>query len=125
LTPPFRYWVPGPLPSQNDMIAAAKGFRGRGIGYSTMKKLWTLEAARAAQRAGLPLIARGRFTLIWHGESQRRDPDNISAGIKFILDGLVVAGILENDGWAQVSSIAHEFVLDKERPGVEVVIDPV
>ncbi len=125
MTPPFRLWVPGPLPGENEIIAAAKGFGGRGIGYSTMKKAWTLAVAQAALRANLPLLARARFTLIWHERAKRRNPDNIAAGIKFILDGLVSAGVLQNDGWGEIASWSNEFVVDKEFPGVEVVIDPV
>ena len=50
----------------------------------------------------------------------RKDPDNIAFGIKFILDGLVKAEMLANDGHKQINSIHHNFYVDKENQRVEV-----
>ncbi len=125
MTPPFRFWVPGPLPGMNEMIAAAKGFGGRGIGYSTMKRAWTLACANAAKRAGIPLLQRARFVFVWHEPNGRRDPDNVAAAVKFIFDGLVDACVLPNDRTREIASWSNEFVVDKAHPGVEVIIDPV
>ena len=47
----------------------------------------------------------------WHRTDQRTDPDNIQFGAKFILDGLVKAGVLENDSWKHIKGIQHEFFL--------------
>lgn len=46
----------------------------------------------------------------WHCKSQRTDPDNIAFAVKFILDGLVKAGVLGGDTWRHVSGgIDHRF----------------
>lgn len=50
----------------------------------------------------------------WFMPNRKKDKDNISFGIKFILDGLVEAGILKNDGWNDIGTINHEFILTKE-----------
>ena len=123
MTPPYRLWIPGPLPGENEIIAAAKGFGGRGYGYAKIKKQWTAAAQSAA--AGVPPLTRARFTFIWHEVAKRRNPDNIAAGVKFVYDGLVAAGVLPNDGWNEIASWSNEFVVDKGSPGVEVVIDPI
>lgn len=57
----------------------------------------------------------------WIMTNQRKDPDNIASTKKYILDALVKAGILENDGWKQISGFTDEFEIDKEHPRVEVV----
>ena len=46
--------------------------------------------------------------------------ENLYALQQFILDGLVEAGKLENDGWKQVAGIVHRFEIDRENPRVEI-----
>jgi len=64
-------------------------------------------------------------TCTWITKDLRKDPDNVSAGVKFILDGLVQAGILPDDRRKQINSIKHEFGVDKQNPRVEIVIKEV
>lgn len=63
---------------------------------------------------------RQRIIFRWYCKNQKKDPDNISFAKKFILDGMVKAGVLENDGWKQVAGFQDEFYLDKQHPRVEV-----
>lgn len=63
--------------------------------------------------------------ITWYCKNKRKDKDNIAAGIKFILDGLVKAGTIENDGWKQVNNFSHSFKVDKDNPRVEVEIKEV
>ena len=62
--------------------------------------------------------------LVWHFhwicKNRKHDPDNISAGAKFIFDGLQKAGIITGDGWKQVSAILHTFEVGKP-VGVRVI----
>ena len=58
----------------------------------------------------------------WVVPNRRKDPDGISAGAKFILDGLVKAGILRNDGFSEVCKITHEFSVDRRNPKIIVTI---
>ncbi len=119
-------WVPGPLPSMNDLIAAAKGSGGRGIAYATLKRQWTGAIAGLATRAKLPGFP-GAATLefLWSEKRRNRDPDNIAAGgRKLILDGLVTAKVLKGDGWRFVWSWTDKFVVTDGpwKPGVSVII---
>lgn len=50
---------------------------------------------------------------MWHCSNTRTDPDNIAFAQKFILDGIVKAGILQNDRWKEIGSLKHEFILDE------------
>ena len=63
---------------------------------------------------------------MWFCRNRRKDPDNISsAGRKIILDGLVTAGILQDDGWKQVSSFTDNFEIDAVNPRIEVIISEI
>jgi len=110
---PFVFWVPGPLPGLNEIIAAAKGHGGCGRGYSTLKQQWTDDIAFIIRRARIPTMRRVRLKLVWVSVDKRHDPDNIEAAQKFIWDALKheVAGVLTNDGWEQNGGVEpiHEI----------------
>jgi hypothetical protein len=57
-------------------------------------------------------------------KNRRRDQDNIAAGKKLVIDGLVQAGVLAGDGWKYVRGFFDEFSVDPTRPGVMVTIVP-
>ena len=61
----------------------------------------------------------------WFATNRRRDPDNIrSIGSKFIIDGLVKAQVLADDGWRNIVGFKDHFQIDKERPRCLVRIWP-
>lgn len=66
-----------------------------------------------------------RLDITWVMENRRKDKDNIAFAMKFILDGMIKAGIIENDGWNEISGFTHHFKVDKENPRVEVKIKEV
>lgn len=119
----FEFFIPGPLPSMNDIIDEARRNR---FAAAKQKKQWTEAVHWAARAAKLPPIECARFHFGWHEKSKRRDPDNISGGgRKLILDGLQSAGVLKNDGWSQVLGFTDSFFVTPEKPGVRVIISPV
>jgi hypothetical protein len=67
--------------------------------------------------------ARYDVDVYWAMTDRRMDPDNISAGIKFILDGFQPK-ILANDGWRNVRSIMHMFGVENQ-PCVVVTLKEV
>ena len=117
----FELWISGPLPGENEIIAAAKGFGGRGIGYAKLKATWTQVVAAEAKKARIPSLDRVSLALHWTEATKRRNPDNIAAGIKFVLDGLVLSGVLGNDGWRQIAGWTNGFSVG-DSPGVLVKI---
>ena len=106
--------IPGTLPDMNKIIKISKAHP---MAYSTEKKTYTDAVAWIAK--GLPEMQRVSVTCHWYCPDRRIDPDNISVGIKFILDGLVKAGVLKNDGWKQIAEISHKFYIDTN-PRIEV-----
>ena len=116
-------WIPGPLPGMNELIKAAKGYRGRGIGYANLKRKWTDTVALLARAAKLPRLDRVAISFEWHERTKRHNPDNIAAGgHKVILDGLVKAGVLRNDGWSEIAGFSDTWCVSR-KAGVWVVLD--
>jgi len=58
----------------------------------------------------------------WFCKNKRKDKDNIAFGKKFILDGLVKAGVLSDDTWKMIVGFRDEFFIDNMRPRVEVYL---
>ena len=76
----------------------------------------------ALARRQLCPIRSGRVHLsfVWFCRNRRKDPDNISsAGRKIILDGLVSAGILQNDGW----KFSDSFEVGRDQPREVVMME--
>lgn len=115
----MKFVIQGQLPDMNEIIKASKSHYGA---YSSMKKKYTEIVAWSA--INLPIIESADFEIVWYCKNKRKDKDNIRAGLKFILDGIVQAGKLENDGWKQVGDISDRFEVDKNNPRIEVIIKP-
>lgn len=61
------------------------------------------------------------MALGWVEPGKRRDPDNIRAGVKFILDALVAEGALPGDGWRHVHGLSDTYEVGPV-PGVRVTL---
>lgn len=102
----------------NEIIKVSKSHY---MAYSTMKRKYTRLVS--LQAGNLPKVERADFEITWYCRDRRKDKDNITGGgTKVLLDGLVEAGVLENDGWKQIGNITHLFEIDKEHPRIEVKI---
>ena len=53
-----------------------------------------------------------------------RDVDNISFGVKFIMDALVECGIIPDDNPRIVRNVYHHYRFNAEDPRIEVVLMP-
>lgn len=122
------FWILGPLPSLNDIIKSAKSGRGKGNAYSRMKAEWTDHVCVDARSKRLrPEPGRVNVILTWREKRRNRDPDNVHAAVKFILDGLVKAQVLKCDTARTIARIDHrpiEYVDEWHRePGVTVTLE--
>jgi Holliday junction resolvase RusA-like endonuclease len=113
----FDYIIPFIPPSNNQFIGKNQRFA-----YQKAKKEWA-EIIRLYTLKNKPYkpIKQCRLTLFYHFKDKtRRDPDNYSG--KFILDGLVKAGVIFDDSFFNINLILKASV-DKGNPRLEILID--
>lgn len=63
--------------------------------------------------------------ITWYVKNKRKDADNIAFAKKFILDGLVEAGVLPNDNRKYVQGFTDIVKEDKERQRIEITFVPI
>ena len=119
----MKFDIEGRLPGLNEMIDAAKKGKGKYQPYRMMKQTYTDMVAWLAKK--LPKYQQVNITITWYEPNEKRDPDNVQAGCKFILDGLVKAGTIPNDTRRYIKSITHIPELDRDNPRVEVEIQEI
>lgn len=110
----------GTLPSMNDIIQQSKKHFGS---YSTVKKKYTELVAFTAISQKIKKYNKVNIRIVWYCKNKRRDKDNVSAGIKYILDGLVQAKIIKDDAWDYVDSLCHQFAVDSKKPRIVVYLE--
>lgn len=70
-----------------------------------------------------PLKTPIKLDYLFCEENRRRDHDNVAGFFhKVFQDSLVKAGLLEDDGWDEISGWRDDFTIDKNHPRVEVMI---
>lgn len=112
--------VPGRLPGMNEYQEAC---RRSAVEGGRMKREATDSVAWCAKAAGVSALRTPiDVRVTWVEPNMRRDKDNIRAGMKFVLDGLVEAGAIPNDGWRQIGSLSDDFKVNKDNPRVVVEI---
>lgn len=113
----------GRLPGLNEIITESKKGRGKYQPYAIMKEQYTSEIGWLAKK--MPSYQKVNVTITWIEPNRRRDPDNIQAGAKFVMDGLVAGGVIKDDSQRYVKSIRHFFEVDKENPRIEIDVEEV
>lgn len=123
----YNFFIPGRFPGMNEIIKEA---RGNKYASARQKARFTMLTRTLVNLSfQLPIAHFGQMKKVWIDfrwveKNTRRDPDNICAGKKFILDGLVLSGLLKNDGWSQIAGFTDTWEVGKE-PGVYVEIKEV
>ena len=112
--------VEGRMPSLNDYIRAERANRYKA---AAVKKRETarVRAACIEQRAprfDRPVTVRTTF----YEPDARRDADNVGFARKFVLDGLVLAGVIKDDSRRYVRQCPDRVLTDKARPRVVVEV---
>ena len=117
--------IGGELPTLNEIIDKSKSHY---MQYAKMKKsatnrvAWACNQLETIDKVTLNSI---ELDITYYYKNRRKDPDNIAAAKKFILDGLVKAGIIKNDGWKEVKGWSEKWERDKDNPRIEVEIKEV
>lgn len=86
-------------------------------------RYWRQVAAFTARNAGVPRVDRGRVVVTFHKATNRRfDPGNLSPVSKAILDGIVDAGVFEDDSHEYVIGPDHRAGTKSSTPHVVIEI---
>lgn len=118
----MKFTIEGELTDLNAYIKALNRSRWSG---NDIKQQETERVTYEARAAKLPPVSRYpvRISFAWYSKNSRKDIDNVAFAKKFIMDGLVEAGVLKGDGRKHIAGFAgEEFLVDGERPRVEIVI---
>ena len=73
--------------------------------------MWQITQARLAGKLA-PVTEPVVISLEWHERNRRRDFDNVTFGVKFILDALQRMDILISDDSRHVVGIHHDVIHD-------------
>jgi len=115
-----EFFIAGKFPGLNDILSAAKKAQGRV--YAAMKKEQGNRCRFAIRLARLKPVGRFAIHFTWHEPDVRRDPDNVAAAKKFILDALVDEGIIKGDSRKYVMGFTDRW---SDGNGVSVRIEEV
>lgn len=108
-----------------DLNAFIKAVNSHYVIGNRAKQENTDVAAYSAKEAKIRPVVRYpvMIAFTWYSKNERKDIDNVCFAKKFILDGLVRAGVIENDGRKQIRGFEREiFMIDKDNPRIEVTI---
>ena len=115
-----RVVIPGRMPGLNEYVRAERANR---YAASKMKREQTERAGVAAVEQRMPAFAGPvDIAFTWVEKDRRRDVDNVAFAKKFILDGLVRAGVIPDDTPRYVAGISDRFSYDAARPRIEVEV---
>lgn len=128
-----KFYFPWRIPSWND-LTFQRGITGkqnwiltrnnrpkRGYiynGYNEVKQEWANKVCKLVKSVGFVPVKSAYFHYLLVEPTLKRDPSNIcGAAFKLLEDGLIKAGVIENDGWKQVLGIRPYWILDRESEG--------
>lgn len=118
---PKKLVINGRLPGLNDLIEKERTHRqagGKLKRESQADVIWFIKTQLQGKLKEPVYMA-----YLWVEKDRRRDMDNVSAfGRKVIQDALVISGKLKNDGWDNIKGFSDSFLVDRERPRIEVTI---
>lgn len=111
----YKYILDAIPPSNNQFIGRNVRWK-----YQDIKKQWADLINIVCRPKPAQPLKKAVVTLTYYfKDKRRRDPDNYSG--KMILDGLVRAGILQDDSFSNINLILRGDY-DKENPRTEIEI---
>jgi len=120
----LKFTLPG-LPKMTNP-SGAKSTHWRVI--KAERDLWMVSVCNMVKylgKIGVPLpespLKKARLTLTRHS-SVSPDPDGLVSGFKAIVDGLVLAGVLENDRFSNIGMPDYRWVKAKKGEGMVTIL---
>lgn len=112
------------IPPSNNKFMGRGSKNYQAFAYQEEKKRWAWLVRQALGRTYIKLPKKNAVVKIkyYFKDRRRRDPDNYSG--KFILDGLVHAGVLADDSFNNIELILRGGY-DRKNPRTEIEIEEV
>lgn len=111
--------IKGSLTDLNSYINAERSNRFKGAALKKADTDYVMyECIRQLKAIKEPVY----LVFNWFCQNKKKDKDNISFQKKFILDGIVKAGIIDSDGWNDIQGFTEEFYIDNKNPRIEVIL---
>jgi hypothetical protein len=100
--------------------------RGNKFAAAAQKKKYTSLVAEEIQvQTDRPKFDAISLDITWIETKKKRDPDGVfGGGLKYLMDGIVAAGIIDDDDRDHVASITNRIVVSDSR-GVVVLVTSV
>jgi Holliday junction resolvase RusA-like endonuclease len=112
--------ISGRLAGRNEAEKAARTHYAVG---AKLKRENTEQVAWMARIQHIkPVVGKALVSVKFFEKDEKRDTDNVFAGTKYILDGLVEEGILINDTRRCVDLQIEPIATDRVNPRIEVTI---
>lgn len=114
-----------PLPPRSLSPNVKAGSLGGRMAHARAAKTYRSIGKDAAQAQGVESGPWGRATAavtFFHHDKRRRDDVNHLAMLKPAYDGLVDAGLLEDDDSEHLTTLGCTFKIDKKAPRVEILV---
>jgi len=107
----YQYTIESKLPTLNEYILAERTnmFMGANIKKkATEACMWYCKHLRGQ----VDLNVKYDIHFEWHMQNRKLDPDNVCYAKKFIMDGLVKSGVIDNDGAKRIYGFRDTFIYD-------------
>lgn len=99
------------VPTLNDYIRSERSNKYKA---AKVKKAKTIAVAQEVLSQTRDIInTKVNLDIVWYVKSDH-DPDNIYFAIKFILDGMVVSGLLRGDSQKEIGYINNSYIRGSE-----------
>lgn len=125
----YKFTINGRLQCLNDYLKAERVSFSKGGKLNTKGNVlkhqsqdFIITQIRRDLR-GLRITKPIKIHYRFYEPNMRRDLDNVmSFAMKVTQDSLVLAKVLENDGWNNIQGISAEFYVDASKPRIEVFL---
>jgi Holliday junction resolvase RusA-like endonuclease len=113
--------IPGEL---TDLNAYIKGINSHYLMGNKIKRANTERVRDKAFYTNCKKVTEYPVTIsfIWYSKDEKKDIDNVAFSKKFVMDGLVEAGVLKDDSRKYIDGFEDRFEIDKKNPRVEIII---
>jgi Endodeoxyribonuclease RusA. len=118
----YRFVILGRLDGLNEYTAANRTNPYKGGKMKADNEAICIQAIRQQLR-GIQIEKPVHIKFTWYEQNKKRDHDNVSSfGRKVIQDALVKCKVLKDDGWDHVTGFTDEFLLDRGKPRIEIIL---